>query len=73
LIEKGFDAKMGARPLQRIIDKEIKRPLARMMLFGELKGGGSLTITVKNDNIVLAAKPKLQRISINEISEINTD
>lgn len=73
LIEKGFDNKMGARPLQRIIDKEIKRPLARMMLFGDLKGGGSLTITVKNDNIVLAAKPKLQRISINEISEINTD
>jgi ATP-dependent Clp protease ATP-binding subunit ClpA len=73
LIEKGFDNKMGARPLQRIIDKEIKRPLARMMLFGDLKGGGSLTITVKNDNIVLAAKPKLQRISINEISEINID
>ena len=58
LIEKGFDAKMGARPLQRVIDKEIKRPLARMMLFGELKGGGSLTIDVDNDQIKLEGKPK---------------
>lgn len=73
LIEKGFDAKMGARPLQRIIDKEIKRPLARMMLFGDLKGGGQLTITVKNDELVLVPRPKLQRISLNEISQVNTD
>jgi ATP-dependent Clp protease ATP-binding subunit ClpA len=73
LIEKGFDSKMGARPLQRIIDKEIKRPLARMMLFGDLKGGGQLTITVKNNELVLVPRPKLQRISMNEISEINTD
>ena len=71
LIEKGFDNKMGARPLQRIIDKEIKRPLARMMLFGDLKGGGQLTITVKNNELVLVPRPKLQRISLNEISEIN--
>jgi ATP-dependent Clp protease ATP-binding subunit ClpA len=73
LIEKGFDNKMGARPLQRIIDKEIKRPLARMMLFGDLKGGGQLTITVKNDELVLVPRPKLQRISLNEISEVDTN
>jgi len=58
LIEKGFDSKMGARPLQRVIDKEIKRDLAKMMLFGDLKNGGWLTITVDSDNIVLVAKPK---------------
>jgi ATP-dependent Clp protease ATP-binding subunit ClpA len=44
LIEKGFDRKMGARPLQRVIDKDIKRPLSKEMLFGKLKNGGVLTI-----------------------------
>jgi len=62
LIEKGFDAKMGARPLQRIIDKEIKRPLARMMLFGDLKEGGTLVITEKNGELILNSKPKLARM-----------
>ena len=62
LIDKGFDAKMGARPLQRVIDKEIKRDLARMMLFGDLKNGGWLTVTVDNDQLVLFAKPKEPKI-----------
>lgn len=61
LITNGFDSKMGARPLQRVIDKEIKRPLAKMMLFGDLKNGGWLTITVEDDKIVLVAKPKLPK------------
>jgi ATP-dependent Clp protease ATP-binding subunit ClpA len=61
LIDKGFDKKMGARPLQRVIDKEIKRPLAKMMLFGDLKNGGWVTITVENDRIVLVSKPKLPK------------
>lgn len=72
LIEKGFDSKMGARPLQRVIDKEIKRPLARMMLFGDLKSGGTLTITVKSNELVLAVKPKISRI-VSETFEINHD
>jgi ATP-dependent Clp protease ATP-binding subunit ClpA len=58
LIDKGFDSKMGARPLQRVIDKEIKRDLAKMMLFGELKNGGWLTITVEDDKLALVAKSK---------------
>ena len=58
LIEKGFDSKMGARPLQRVIDKEIKRDLAKMLLFGDLKHGGQLTITVKDDKLELVAKAK---------------
>ena len=62
LIDQGFDAKMGARPLQRVIDKEIKRSLARMMLFGELKNGGWLTVTVDNNAIVLLAKPKESKV-----------
>jgi ATP-dependent Clp protease ATP-binding subunit ClpA len=58
LIAKGFDPKMGARPLQRVIDKEIKRPLAKLMLFGDLKNGGLLSITVQFDKLVLLSTPK---------------
>ena len=58
LIAKGFDPKMGARPLQRVIDKEIKRPMAKFMLFGELKNGGILNITVQDDKLLLIATPK---------------
>jgi ATP-dependent Clp protease ATP-binding subunit ClpA len=60
LIKQGFDKKMGARPLQRVIDKEIKRPMAKLMLFGDLKGGGTLTIDSKDDKIVLVVKPKIK-------------
>lgn len=66
LIEKGFDNKMGARPLQRVIDKEIKRPLAKLMLFGELKAGGTVNITVKDDAIDLVAKAKVVKATVNE-------
>jgi ATP-dependent Clp protease ATP-binding subunit ClpA len=64
LIEKGFDPKMGARPLQRVIDKEIKRDLAKMMLFGELKNGGGLTITINDNKIQLIAKPKVPKLAL---------
>ena len=64
LIDKGFDPKMGARPLQRVIDKEIKRDLAKMMLFGELKNGGWLSITVNEDKILLVAKPKTPKVPL---------
>jgi len=64
LITKGFDAKMGARPLQRVIDKEIKRDLAKMMLFGDLKAGGWLTITADGDKLVLVTKPKTPKVPL---------
>ena len=53
LVEKGFDPKMGARPLQRVIDKEIKRSLSREILFGSLKNGGKIHINVVDNEIVL--------------------
>jgi ATP-dependent Clp protease ATP-binding subunit ClpA len=71
LIEKGFDSKMGARPLQRMIDKEIKRPLARMMLFGDLKNGGALTISAADGNLVLNTKPKAVRTPKDEVTEVS--
>ncbi len=51
LIKKGFDSKMGARPLQRLIDDEIKNPLSKMMLFGELQDGGMVEIDLSDDII----------------------
>ena len=53
LVDKGFDRKMGARPLQRVIDNEIKRPLSKMLLFGELKSGGTVLIDSKEQAIEL--------------------
>ena len=55
LIKKGFNAKMGARPLQRVIDEEIKKPLSRMILFGELTDGGRVDVSLSKDII-----PKLE-------------
>lgn len=71
LVDKGFDKKMGARPLYRVIDKEIKRPLAKMILFGELKEGGIVTIGVEDDKLVLRAKVKTVKAIENEVSEIS--
>jgi ATP-dependent Clp protease ATP-binding subunit ClpA len=53
LVDKGFDKKMGARPMQRVIDKDIKRPLSKAMLFGNLKQGGRVKIVVVDGNIDL--------------------
>jgi ATP-dependent Clp protease ATP-binding subunit ClpA len=49
LISKGFNNKMGARPLQRCIDDYIKRPLSKEILFGKLVNGGVVEVTVEND------------------------
>jgi ATP-dependent Clp protease ATP-binding subunit ClpA len=62
---------MGARPLQRVIDKEIKRDLARMMLFGDLKAGGWLTITINEDKIQLVAKPKAPKVPLLSIDTVD--
>jgi ATP-dependent Clp protease ATP-binding subunit ClpA len=53
LVDNGFDPKMGARPLQRVIDKDIKRPLSKEVLFGSLKNGGKVYIDVKDSAIYL--------------------
>ena len=58
LVEQGFDSKMGARPLQRIIDKELKTPLSKMLLFGNLKDGGVLNIDYKDEKYILNTEVK---------------
>ncbi len=46
---KGYDPKMGARPMARVIQEHIKRPLAEELLFGKLVDGGQVRISVKAD------------------------
>ena len=53
LIKKGFDSKMGARPLQRTIDEYIKRPLSKEILFGKLVNGGIVEVIVEKDQLKL--------------------
>jgi len=47
--EKGYDPKMGARPMARVIQEHIKRPLAEELLFGRLVGGGNVRVSVAKD------------------------
>ena len=51
LATKGYDKKYGARPLQRLIQKEIKEALAEEILFGKIKNGGSVEVSMKNKKI----------------------
>jgi ATP-dependent Clp protease ATP-binding subunit ClpA len=53
LIAKGFNSKMGARPLQRTIDEFIKKPLSKEILFGKLTNGGVVEVTVEDDKLKL--------------------
>ena len=69
LMTKGFDAKLGARPLQRVIDDEIKKPLSKMMLFGELTSGGMVEVGLSNDivpKLTVNFKAKKERQTLDQ-------
>ncbi|WP_071672898.1 ATP-dependent Clp protease ATP-binding subunit ClpA [Nioella nitratireducens] len=53
LADKGYDDKMGARPLGRVIQEHIKKPLAEELLFGKLSKGGNVQVGVKDGEIEL--------------------
>jgi len=53
LAERGYDPGMGARPLARLVQERIKKPLADLLLFGPLKNGGHLRIEVKEGELEL--------------------
>ncbi|HBC56902.1 MAG TPA: ATP-dependent Clp protease ATP-binding subunit ClpA, partial [Gammaproteobacteria bacterium] len=48
---RGYDAQMGARPMERVIQEKIKRPLADEILFGKLAKGGEVTVSVEDDEL----------------------
>ena len=56
LCKNGYDPKMGARPMNHLINKEISRPLSKLMLFGDLKSGGIAYIDVIDDKLVISKK-----------------
>ncbi len=47
LVEHGYDRLMGARPMQRLLQDQLKKPLAEMILFGDLVNGGTVSVTVQ--------------------------
>ena len=69
LVDNGFDSKMGARPMQRYIDKHIKRPLSKILLFGDLRNGGSLKIGVKDNELSLITKKQ----KVENVAEITNN
>ena len=59
LATNGYDAKMGARPMDRLIQEKIKKPLAEEVLFGGLsEKGGTVFISVEDEELVVATEPK---------------
>jgi ATP-dependent Clp protease ATP-binding subunit ClpA len=57
LAERGHDPAFGARPLGRVIDETIKRPLTDELLFGRLAGGGRVEVAAEGGEIVLREPP----------------
>ncbi len=57
LAEKGYDRLMGARPMARLIQDQVKKPLAEDILFGKLVGGGLVKIGVKGGELTFKIEP----------------
>jgi len=54
LAKKGYDRKMGARPMARLIQDQLKKPLADELLFGKLVAGGHVRITANEEGVQIA-------------------
>ncbi|SDI91319.1 ATP-dependent Clp protease ATP-binding subunit ClpA [Lutimaribacter saemankumensis] len=74
LADKGYDDKMGARPLGRVIQEYIKKPLAEELLFGKLAKGGVVKVGVRNGEIDLRIEgPDNPRLSGNKPPLLTAD
>jgi ATP-dependent Clp protease ATP-binding subunit ClpA len=62
LAQHGFDPLMGARPMARIIQERIKRPLADELLFGKLVGGGRVNVDVKDGDLVVDVQAEPEKL-----------
>ena len=62
LAEHGFDPQMGARPMARLLQDKIKRPLADELLFGQLANGGKVTVDVKDGELVVITQPEPEKL-----------
>ena len=66
LADKGYDSKMGARPLSRLIDNEIKSPLSREVLFGALVNGGYVDVTILDNKPKFSFREKVRPLTKEE-------
>ena len=57
LAEKGFDRAFGARPMARLVEKSIKKPLSELLLFGDVKDGGRIVVARQDDGLLVSAPP----------------
>lgn len=62
LAKLGYDKKMGARPLSRVIDTKLKSPLSRRVLFGDLVNGGLVKVTIENDEPVFTVSEYIKPV-----------
>ena len=64
IAERGYDKAMGARPMARVIQEHIKRPLAEELLFGTLKDGGHVRVDINDDgtDLVLLTEPAVREL-----------
>jgi ATP-dependent Clp protease ATP-binding subunit ClpA len=62
--KRGYDRKMGARPMARLIQEQIKRPLAEELLFGKLSEGGHVRVEVAKDgeSLALTSEPEIREL-----------
>ena len=58
LAEKGYDPAFGARPMARVVEQQLKKPLADAILFGTLKDGGTAKVERKGDGLGIVTKAK---------------
>ncbi|MEQ1485151.1 ATP-dependent Clp protease ATP-binding subunit ClpA [Methyloglobulus sp.] len=65
LAENGCDPKMGARPMARLIQEKIKKPLANDLLFGKLAHGGNVRVYLENNELLFAIESKELTVSEN--------
>ena len=55
--KKGYDKNMGARPLSRLIQEKVKKPIAEEILYGVLEKGGTVNVSLKKDKLNFVYKP----------------
>jgi ATP-dependent Clp protease ATP-binding subunit ClpA len=60
LAEKGFDRAFGARPMARLVERTIKKPLSELLLFGTVEAGSTVLVTRKDDGLALEPRPSTE-------------
>ena len=62
IAEKGYDVKMGARPMARVIQEHLKKPLANELLFGNLARGGKVIVTVVDGELSIEIEGVTEKV-----------